>query len=84
MVSLGSSMEAIVWHDFVLDFLHEEEKIPLLTSCSSTYIAFHDELLAIRADYYSLLDYHADKAFEEAQYQALKEDLRSDSSGRSS
>ena len=84
MVSPGSSMEAIIWHDFVLDFLYEEEKIPLLTSCLSTYIAFHGELLDIRADYHSLLAYHADKAAEEAEYQALREDLRSSSSGRSS
>ena len=86
-------MEAILWHDFVLNFLYEEEKIPLLTSCSSLYIGFHDELLAIRADYHSLREYQLDNLlafydtgndWDEAQYQALIEDLRSESSGRSS
>ena len=46
---------------FILQFLFEDEKVPLLTSTSILFHPWHAELLSIRADYYSLIDYLSDK-----------------------
>ena len=46
---------------FILQFLFEEEKVPLLTSTSNLFHPWHAELLSIRADYYTLIDYLSDR-----------------------
>ena len=68
----------------ILGFLFEEEKLPLILSCTSTYVALHDELQEIRMAHWLLTDYLSDKRAREAEEQALLADLASSCSSRSS
>ena len=47
--------------DTILPFLFEEEKVPLLLASSYIYSPYRQELLDIRADYHSLVEYHLDR-----------------------
>ena len=59
----------------ILAGLFEEEKVPLLISCSALRSAHRQYFVDVRADYYCWLDYVLTQEFEAARDAAIRADL---------